>query len=291
MPKLRIQPHGRLQEWVAHEKGYFRELGLDYEFGFVPPPAPAEPKSEIKIGAFELFREGLGSKGGVECDISSACHWAVNQASAVQIGRMWGHAYSIVPSGIYVPPESSIRRPEDMASAEIAVGYHSGSHFTAIQGLEAFLPTEAIRLRFVGRPLARLEAALAREVPAVSAWGTSGYVLEQHDFRRILDTTFMVRFLFPKDVDESDIEKFLEGLKRAQMDIDLTPEKYKHYYQRELPDRILGSIDVRRFGVGERIVFLPYTKEMYEATRRWMEERKLFDDDSQVVSYELAVRI
>ena len=32
MSKFRIQPHNRLQEWVAEEKGYFREEGLDYEF-------------------------------------------------------------------------------------------------------------------------------------------------------------------------------------------------------------------------------------------------------------------
>ena len=27
-----IEPHFRLQEWVAEEKGYFRAEGLDYEF-------------------------------------------------------------------------------------------------------------------------------------------------------------------------------------------------------------------------------------------------------------------
>ena len=32
MAKFIIQPHGRLQEWIAHEKGYFRDEGLDYEF-------------------------------------------------------------------------------------------------------------------------------------------------------------------------------------------------------------------------------------------------------------------
>ena len=32
MSKFRIEPHGRLQEWVAEEKGYFRDEGLDYEF-------------------------------------------------------------------------------------------------------------------------------------------------------------------------------------------------------------------------------------------------------------------
>ena len=32
MARFLIQPHFRLQEWVAEEKGYFKEEGLDYEF-------------------------------------------------------------------------------------------------------------------------------------------------------------------------------------------------------------------------------------------------------------------
>lgn len=32
MGKYIIQPHQRLQEWVAEEKGYFTDEGLDYEF-------------------------------------------------------------------------------------------------------------------------------------------------------------------------------------------------------------------------------------------------------------------
>ena len=31
MGKFRIMPHGRLQEWVAEEHGYFTTEGLDYE--------------------------------------------------------------------------------------------------------------------------------------------------------------------------------------------------------------------------------------------------------------------
>jgi NitT/TauT family transport system substrate-binding protein len=32
MAKIRIQPHVRLQEWVAEDEGFFRDEGLDYEF-------------------------------------------------------------------------------------------------------------------------------------------------------------------------------------------------------------------------------------------------------------------
>lgn len=296
MAKLRVQPHGRLQEWVAHENGYFRDEGLDYELRFVAPDDRSESDSAVDLqagvreGAYELYQEGRGSKGSEPCDVSSACHWAVNQAAASRLGRMWGGGYSVTPSGVYVPPESPVRKPEELARVEIAAGYHSGSHFSTLQALEAFVRPEKVRLRFSGRPMARLEAALARRVDAVSAWGASGYVLEQREFRKILDTTFMVGFLFPTEVDEGDIEKFMNAMKRAQMDIDLAPERYKHYYEKELPPSVLETVDVRRFGVGERIVFLPYTREMYETTRRWLERRELFEEGPSKSSYDSAVR-
>ncbi len=298
MAKLRIQPHGRLQEWVAQENGYFEDEGLDYEFKFAAPDggdgAPLTKDTEVvdlKRGAYELYQaSGDGSKGVDACDVSSACHWAVNQASANNIGRMWGRAYSVTPSGIYVPPESTIRTPEDLAGVEIAVGYHSGSHFTAIQALEVVLAPERVKLRFIGRPMARLDAALERSVPAVSAWGMAQYVLEQQGFRKIVDATFMIGFLFPADVEEVDIEKFMNALKRAQMAIDLTPERYKHYYLKELPERFHDKVDVRRFGNGERIVFLPYSEEMYRETQQWMEKRGLFEEGAPATAYGTAVR-
>ena len=299
MAKL-IQPHGRLQEWVAQESGYFEDEGLDYEFKFAAPDgadgAPLSKDTEgdvasVTRGAYELYQEsGDGSKGVDACDVSSACHWAVNQASASHFGRMWGRAYSVTPSGIYVPPESTVRTPQDLVDVEIAVGYHSGSHFTAIQALEVFLAPEQVKLRFIGRPMARLDAALDRSVPALSVWGMAQNVLEQHDFRKILDTTFMIGFLFPADVEEADIEKFMNAMRRAQMAIDLTPERYKHYYLKELPERFHDGVDVRRFGNGERIVFLPYSEEMYQETQKWMEKRGLFEEGAPGTGYETAVR-
>ena len=59
MAKFVIQPHGRLQEWIAHEKGYFRDEGLDYEFVAARRPTArrvvdASGKvSDLMAGAFE----------------------------------------------------------------------------------------------------------------------------------------------------------------------------------------------------------------------------------------------
>src|SRR5262249_47975976 len=94
MGKFVIQPHGRLQEWIADAKGYFREEGLDYEFRHGLAMESAKrlnadgTVAEVHSGAFESYQRAAGNKG-VRSDISCACHWAVNQAAAQQIGTMW----------------------------------------------------------------------------------------------------------------------------------------------------------------------------------------------------------
>jgi hypothetical protein len=294
LDKFIIQPHGRLQEWIAHEKGYFRAQGLDYEFmGGLSAARKKQVDAGGKVidvmsGAFESYRQGGGNKG-VRSDISCACHWAVNQASSQDIGTMWGRAYVVTPGGVMVPPDSDIRTPEDLADREIAVGYHSGSHFTTLQALEPFLPRERIKLRFVGSSWARVDVGVERDVPAISAWGITYQVLEQLGFRKVVDTTFMIAFMFPHGTAEADVEKYMAGLRRAQMDLDLAPEKYKHFYRNEIPERYRLAVDVRRFSGGERIVFLPYGEETWRQTQAWIRERGLFDERTPVVDYAGAV--
>jgi len=299
--KFRIQKHGRLQELIAHENGYFRHEGLDYEFGdFVsrevmgpiveqlkPVNAdgtPAVPGTvDVTTGMFETYAAGRA------CDVSSACHWAVNEAASAQYGRMWGHAYSVTPGAIVVPAESPIMKPSDLAGIEVAVGYHSGSHFSALQALESFLQPDEIRLRFVGMPWDRVEALLQRTVAAANVWSTALYLLDQQGFRRVADTTFMIGFLFDNETNPVDVEKYFRGLKRAQAELDLQPERYKHHHLDGIPAHLRHLADVRGFGTGERIVFLPYTREMYEHSQRWMHERGLFDHERPTPAYESVV--
>src|SRR4026209_76120 len=120
MGKFRIQSHGRLQEWVAADKGYFRDEGLDYEFLVKPivtwaadvETVEAAP-GDIQRGAFESIEDGRGGNpsaagppagdrrggafepvgGGRGCTLTAACHWTVNMAASAGHGKMWGRAY------------------------------------------------------------------------------------------------------------------------------------------------------------------------------------------------------
>ena len=281
MARLRIQPHVRLQEWVAEEEGLFREEGLDYEFdpeGFAGgtvyadasvKPADAAPAA-IRSGAFEDMQEGRS------CDVSGACHWAVNHAATASHGRMWGKAYSVCVSGIFVAPDGPYRRPEDLAGVKVGVGYHSGSHYSAIQGLEPFLDRSEITLDFVGRPWDRVRLMRDGRIEAANVFGAQYYVLEQQGFRKLADTTFIMGFLVGEAADTEDLERYFRAMRHAQREIDLDADRYKHYWLREMPDDLRDTVDVRRFGPGERIVVEPYTREMYERAHRWMASWDLF---------------
>ena len=289
MPKFIVHSHGRLQEWVAEEKGYFAAAGLDYEMVTKPMAlgmlvrATEETPEGVKAGAYEAFEDGK------DASVSCACHWTVNMAAAADHGRMWGEAYSLSPCGIFVPPESPIRRPEDLAGVEVDVGYRSGSHYATIQGLESFLPPDRLKLRFGGLLYDRLDLLVDRKAAAATAFSAPYYVLEQLGFRKILDVTFMMGSMIARDADPADVRKYYGALRRAQADIDLMHQRYTHYYLKELPKRYHAMVDVRTFGPGERLVFEPYTKAMYDSTQEWVQARNIFPADQRRRSYEDAV--
>ena len=80
-----IEPHFRLQEWVAEEKGYFRHEGLEYEFReLVRSTDGAHHKTTGKAGTFQSIEKGReverelrlpldGRRGGLERAYEALC--------------------------------------------------------------------------------------------------------------------------------------------------------------------------------------------------------------------------
>jgi hypothetical protein len=263
-----ISPHFRLHEWVAEEKGYFRAEGLEYEFREVFE-THATPN---KVGAYTSFEKGR------ETNVSCACHWTVNVAASQGLGKMVTDSYSVSPSGVFVPPESPIKHPSELKGVPISVGHQSGSHYSTMQALEQYMPREDIKLSFAdGILFGRMEKLIDRQVPAAAVFSGPYYFLEQLGFRKVIDTTFMIASMLTGDPDPEDVRKYFRALRRAQRDIDLRPELYTHYYRKEFPKRFHGEIDTRRWGPGERIVFEPYTREVFEQSFKWIAEREIFD--------------
>ena len=58
MAKFIVEPHFRLQEWVAEEKGYFRAEGLDYEFRELIRSTGGQHHNKGAQGAFHSIEKG-----------------------------------------------------------------------------------------------------------------------------------------------------------------------------------------------------------------------------------------
>src|SRR5271166_1457843 len=284
MAKFIIEPHFRLQEWIAEEKGYFTAEGLDYEFReqIRATGGQHHDMRGQRIGAYQSFEQGRS------VDVSCACHWTVNVAASSGHGRLYADLYSVAPAGIFVAADSPIRDPADLAGVPISVGWQSGSHYSTIQALEAYLPADKINLSFAeGLLFRRLEMLVERRAPAVALFSGPYSFAEQLGFRKIIDTTFMIATMIHGDPDPEDLRKFFLALR---------PDRYTHYYKNEFPERFHPLIDTRLWGPGERLVFEPYTKEAHTETVDWIARHGIFAEggmghgryDDSVMSLEAA---
>jgi hypothetical protein len=273
MAKFVIEPHFRLQEWVAEEKGYFRAEVLDYEFQELIQSSDGHHHAAPgKVGAFQSIERGRAS------NVTCACHWTVNVAASRGHTRLYADAYSVAPVGIFVPAESPIRTPADLAGVPISVGFQSGSHYATVQALEPYLSVDQIKLSFdEGMLFHRMDAYLQGTVPATTLFSGPYYFAEQLGHRKIIDTTFMIAAMINGEPDPDDVHRYYRALRRAQRDIDVRPEVYTHYYGKEFPLRFHAAMDTRRWGPGERIVFEPYTKQVFDESFAWIASRGMFE--------------
>ena len=139
-------------------------------------------------------------------------------------GRLYADLYSVAPAGIFVAADSPIRGPADLAGVPISVGWQSGSHYSTIQALEAYLPADMINLSFAeGLLFRRLEMLVERRAPAVALFSGPYYFAEQLGFRKIIDTTFMIATMIHGDPDPDDLRKFFRALRRATCAPTATP--------------------------------------------------------------------
>ena len=279
MSKFIIGPHMRLHEWIAEDKGYFADEGLDYEFAEQLNSKEAK-KSNLgdKVGAYQTFERGR------TCDVSSACHWTVNMAAGAGHGLLYAEAYSVAPCGIYVHPDSKMKKPEDLAGVPVSVGYQSGSHYATIEALDMFLEPDQVELSFSdGLLFSRMERLIDGDAPAVNVFSGPMYFLEQLGFRKIVDTSFMMAAMIDEKADIAQVKKYYAALRRAQSDLDLHAHKYTHFYRNEFPHRYHDQMDTRLFGPGERIVFEPYSNQIYADTQKWIMDRGIFPEGNPVV--------
>jgi hypothetical protein len=284
MSKLLIMPQDwpkRLHEWVAMERGYFDEEGLDFRFQATPPEW-----DDMVPGGFvrELHEELVRNQTTGFCD----CSWGVLASTGAGAGRFVPDYFTEAHLCIYARPDSGITRPEELADRPLGVCELSGSHFSTLEAVERYVPRDRIRLHFVTARYSdaafyfRVKALLDGDLPAVSLLdipnGPLRQVVENHGMRLILESTFKRLDYFSADATPDAMQKFSGALRKAQAELDRNGRDYLHYLWREVPrleDLFHTTIDVHRITYSPRVVFERFTEEEFAATLKWMEERGL----------------
>ena len=268
---VRVAPKGMgLNDFVAMEEDFFADEGLDVEF-------------DMKV-----FRGTQSSWKGMdyfdrpqdrpyaECEalIQSACQWGTISNAASGMGRVVPDCYGVSPWGIFVRPDSKIRKPEDLADVPIAVGMRAGSHFNVPYRLEKYLPLDKIISLNIGGFSARLEALISGEVEAASLLPPQIDMAKQLGMRAVIEDEFYTIWWVPEGMSKEAIRKYISALVRAEEAIEADLPKYLPAWKHAIPAAFVDhDWDFSKFSRGEKFVREPLPdgifEEVFEQVTRW----------------------
>jgi ABC-type nitrate/sulfonate/bicarbonate transport system substrate-binding protein len=281
---VKVAPKGMgLNDFVAHQEGYFAAEGLDVEFDWKTFRGTQSSWKGLEYFQRPQDRPYTQSKEDV---IQGACAWGTVCNASAGMGRIVREGYGISPWAIFVRPDSSIRRPEDLAGVPIAVGLRAGSHFNVPYRLERYLPLEQIKIVNTGGFGARLQALLNKDVEAASLLPPQIAMAEQLGLRKIMEDEFHTIWWVPANAEPAVVSGYMRALARAEASLAADLPRYLNLWELAVPEDFQHrSWDYARFGRGERFVHQPISQaefaEIMVQVKRWGLDQYLKEHDIQ----------
>jgi NitT/TauT family transport system substrate-binding protein len=286
MKAVKVAPKGMgLNDFVAHQEGYFATEGLDVEFDW--ETFRGTQSSWKGLDYFQRPQDRPYTQSKEEL-IQGACAWGTVCNASAGMGRIVREGYGISPWAIFVRPDSSIKRPEDLAGIPIAVGLRAGSHFNVPYRLERYLPLEQIKIVNTGGFGARLHALLNKEVEAASLLPPQIAMAEQLGLRKIMEDEFHTIWWVPTNAEPAVVSGYMKALARAEVALAADLPRYLNLWELAVPaDFQDRSWDYSRFGRGERFVYQPIPQtefaEIMVQVKRWGLDQYLKEYDIEVL--------
>jgi NitT/TauT family transport system substrate-binding protein len=254
--RLQSDSNAHDRPWrVAVEQGFFAAEGLTVEYNEDNPKGAAGRVEDFS----QRWKESQLQQGALE--VYPVCEWgAIERVQALGKGKIIGLDSTVRTGAIMVREGSRIRSLAELRNVPIAVTWHAGTFYAAIEALEAAgVPFAEIKLVHANDRLAALvegktEAAALME-PLVSRAAAAGCT-------KIADLRWRGGIVASDDVDEETAEKFTRALNRAILWLnenearsreeilrDLSPEQrktgmmpelvgVKAYHQAEFQDKV-----------------------------------------------------
>src|SRR5262250_2984394 len=255
--RVKIAPKGMgLNDFVAMQEGYFAAEGLDVELDWKTFRGTQSSWKGLDYLQRPQDRPYTQDNSDV---IQGACVWGSICNASAGMGRFVADAYGVSPWAIFVRPNSTICRPEDLKDVPISVGMRAGSHFNVPYRLEKYLPLAHIKTVNTGGFGARLRALLDGEVEAASLLPPQIAMAEQLGLRKIIEDRFKTLWWVPDSAAAEVVHGYMRALNRAEQALQAGLAQYLPLWKLAVPAEFESyhPWDFSKFGRGERFVNEP----------------------------------
>jgi ABC-type nitrate/sulfonate/bicarbonate transport system substrate-binding protein len=246
---------------VAVEQGFFAAEGLNVEYfednpkgtaGRVEDFSQRWKESQLKDGALEVY---------------PVCEWgAIERVQALGAGKIIGLDTTVRTGALMVGKDSKIQSVAQLRNVPIAVTWHAGTFYAAIETLEAAgVAFDDIKLVHAND---RLEALVSGSVEAAALMEPLVSRAAAQGARKIADLRWRGGIVAGDDIDEETAGKLRRALNRAIEWLRENDERSRQEVLRDLsPEQRQGGLMPELVGVKS------YQEDEFQEKVDWMLDR------------------
>ncbi|MGA9896297.1 MAG: hypothetical protein WBE48_01635 [Xanthobacteraceae bacterium] len=260
--RLQSDSNAHDRPWrVAVEQGFFAAEGLNVEYFEDNPNGVAGRVEDFS----KRWKESQLQNGALE--VYPVCEWgAIERVQALGGGKIIGLDTTVRTGALMVSKDSKIQSAGELRNVPIAVTWHAGTFYAAIEVLEAAgVPFEDIKLVHAND---RLEALLNGTTQAAALMEPLVSRALAKGARKIADLRWRGGIVAGNDIDEETAGKLRRALNRAIAWLRENDERSREQVLRDL------SPEQRRNGLMPELVGVQsYEAGEFQEKVDWMLDR------------------
>jgi ABC-type nitrate/sulfonate/bicarbonate transport system substrate-binding protein len=276
--RLQSDSNAHDRPWrVAVEQGFFAAEGLKVEYHEDNPKGTAGRVEDFS----KRWKESQLQKGALE--VYPVCEWgAIERVQALGGGKIIGLDTTVRTGALMVRKDSPIQSIAELRNVPIAVTWHAGTFYAAIEALEAAgVAFAEIKLVHAND---RLDALLSGATEAAALMEPLTSRALAAGARKLADLRWRGGIVAGADVDEATAAKLRRALNRAIAWLRENEDRSRDQVLRDLtPDQRAGGMMPELIGVKT------YRSDEFKEKVDWMMERGFLDkapDYAEVVRSE-----
>jgi ABC-type nitrate/sulfonate/bicarbonate transport system substrate-binding protein len=273
--RLQSDSNAHDRPWrVAVEQGFFAAEGLDVEYFEDNPKGAAGRVEDFS----KRWKEQQLQNGALE--VYPVCEWgAIERVQALGGGKIIGLDTTVRTGALMVSKDSKIQSVSELRNVPIAVTWHAGTFYAAIEVLEAAgVPFEDITLVHAND---RLDALLSGTAQAAALMEPLVSRALAKGARKIADLRWRGGIVAGNDIDDETAAKLRRALNRAIAWLRENEDRSRQEVLRDLsPEQRQGGLMPELVGVKN------YQASEFQEKVDWMLDRgflKEAPDYSEVV--------